>query len=167
MNWKNHLIFAVSVCLIFLPFNLINVASIVLFSLIFSVLIDYDHKLNKKAPWYHKRTWVQEPFGFVIIGLPLALILSAINKNFFILVSISYVSHIFLDYLCIYETCPLAPFSNIKKREGLGIFVPDSKKWLKRVKRKKMKGVSENYFLFFNLILLAILILFKLNALEF
>jgi len=143
---------------------------IILFSLIFGILIDYDHKFNKKAPWYHKRTWIQEPFGFLIIGLPLSFILGKIDKIFFILVLIPYASHIFLDYLCIFETYPLAPFLKIKKKEGLGIFIPDNlfiksentQKWARRVREKNIKGISENYFTLFNLIFLIIVVFVKL-----
>lgn len=150
-------------CLIFLEIDSINLFYIGLFSLIFAVLIDYDHKFGKKKPWYHQRTWVQEPFGFILIGLPLALILSLINKIFFVLVIIPYLSHIFLDYLCVFETFPLAPFSKIKKKEGIGIFIPSSEKWKRRIK----KGISESYFLYFNLILFLLVLFYKLRTLTF
>ncbi len=171
MNWLNHFIFAISLCLLFIPFDLTNMLFIVLFSLIFAIFIDYDQKFNKKAPWYHKRTWVQEPLGLIMVGLPLSFIFSMIDKIFFILVLIPYASHILLDYLCIFETYPLAPFLKIKKKEGLGIFIPDnlfiksenSKKWRKRIKEKNIKGISENYFTLFNFIFLIIVVLFKFN----
>lgn len=83
----------------------------------FGILIDYDHIFNEKAHWYHKRTWIQEPFGFVLIGLPLAVIINLVNKIFFILVIIPFWGHIFLDYLCVHEACLLAPFSQIKKKK--------------------------------------------------
>lgn len=97
--------------------------------------------------------------------MPLAHLLSLIDRNFFILVSIPYLSHIFLDYLCIFETYPLAPLLEVKKREGLGIFIPDdllvksenSEKWIKRAKSKKINGISENYFTIFNLALLVVI----------
>lgn len=79
-----------------------------------------------------------------MVGLPLAFILSRIDKAFFILVSIPYLSHILLDYLCVFEARPLAPLFRIKKKEGLGIFIPDdlyksvnSKRWKERAKAKK------------------------------
>ena len=170
MNWLNHLIFSVGVCLLFIPFDLVNTSLTILFSLIFGVLIDYDHKLKKKAPWYRRRTWIQEPFGFILIGLPLSFILGMINKIFSILVLIPYAGHIFLDYLCVFETYPLSPFSKIKKKEGVGIFIPDdliiksenSKKWVQRIKDKNIKGISENYFTLFDLIFLFVVVLFKL-----
>ena len=171
MNPINHFIFAISLCLTFVELNFVNIVFVVLFSLIFGILIDYDHIFNKKAHWYHKRTWIQEPFVFVLIGLTLAAILSLVKKIFFILVIVPFLGHIFLDYLCVHEACPLAPFSKIKKKEGLGIFISDnlfvrsqnSKKWAERVKARNIEGVSENYFTLFNLVLLIIILLFKLN----
>jgi hypothetical protein len=126
------------------------------------LLIDLDHKLNKKAPWYAKRTWIQEPLAIFIIALPLATLFSVIDKFFFVLILLLYVAHILLDYLCIFEAQPLAPFFKIKKKEGLGIFIPDdlfrksenSRKWTKRVKVKKIKGISENYFTIISILLL-------------
>jgi len=150
-----------------------NLALTVLFSLVFGVLIDFDHVLNKKAPWYHKRTWVQEPLGLIIIGLPLAYALSLINRDFLILTLVPYSSHILLDYLCVFEACPLAPFSGLKKREGLGVFIPDNlfaksentKRWAQRVREKNIRGVSENYFTAFNVALLVLVALLKLGVL--
>jgi len=153
MNWLNHFIFNTALCLLFLPCNFTNVVLILIFSFMFSTLIDYDHLLNKKAPWYRKRTWLQEPTGLVMVGLPLSFLLARINKIFFILILVPYAGHIFLDYLCIFEAYPLSPFLKIKKREGLGIFIPDSlvksevnRKWKQRVKARKIKAISENYF---------------------
>jgi hypothetical protein len=75
-----------------------------------------------------------------------------------------------LDYLCVFETYPLAPLLKIKKKEGLGIFIPDdlfvrhedSKKWARRVKIKKIRGISENYFTIFALLLLIFILLIKI-----
>lgn len=166
MNQLNHFIFATSLYLIFIELNIINLFYIVLFSLIFTVLIDYDHKFLRKKAWYNQRTWIQEPFGFIFIGIPLAFLLSLINRIYFVLVITPYLSHIFLDYLCVFEAHPLAPFSKLKKSEGFGVFIPDnlfgsknSKKWAKRVKLKKIRGISENYFTIFNLILFITIIL--------
>jgi len=170
MNNLNHFIFSLSLCLLFLELSPINLVYIFIFSLLFSNFLDLDHKLNKKAPWYKRRTWVQEPFGVILIGLPLAFLLSSINRNFFALVLIPYSSHVFLDYLCIFETSPLAPFWRVRKKEGLGIFVPDnlfvksenSLKWAKRVKIKKLKGISENYFTLINLLFFTFVLLLKI-----
>ncbi len=172
MNWLNHYIFAVSMCLLFLETNLYNLLFILLFSLVFGTMMDIDHALNKKAPWYHKKMWIQEPLSLVLIGLPIAVVLSFVDKMFFVLVLVPYASHIFLDYLCVSEAHPLAPFSKIKKKEGLGIFIADdlfrktqnSKDWARRAKAKGMKAVSENYFTLFNVLLLVAVVIFKFNA---
>lgn len=169
MNGINHFIFAINLCLIFLGISSSNLVFIILFSLMFGVLLDIDHLFNRSSQWYHKRTWVQEPVGFVLIGIPLAFAISMLDRIFLSLVLIPYASHIVLDYLCIFETYPFAPFSKVKKREGLGIFIPDdlfirsknSKMWSKRVKIKNIEGISENYFTIFNLILLFSILVFK------
>jgi len=72
MNRLNYFLFSVSLCLTLLKPSFTNPALTVLFPLVFGVLIDLDHVLNKKAPWHHKRSWVQEPLGLVTIGLPFA-----------------------------------------------------------------------------------------------
>ncbi|MEM5790759.1 MAG: hypothetical protein QXP77_01785 [Candidatus Aenigmatarchaeota archaeon] len=115
-----------------------------------------DHFYKKlKKPWDARRTWIQEPFGLILVGFPIALLLGLINQSFFWLSLISYSSHILLDYLCIFETFPLSPFSKIKKPKGMGIFIPFYYNW-------KIKGkVSENYFLVANLILLLIFFFLK------
>lgn len=171
MNKINHYLFSISLCLFFVKLTIFNFVLVIVFTFLINLLLSIFHEYYKKEkrPWYHRRTWIEEPFGFIIIGLPIAFILSMINKMFLVLVLVPYFSHIFLDYLCIFETCPLAPFSTIKKKEGLGIFIPDdlftksenSKRWAKRVKIKKISGLSENYFTIFNLILLVIVFLFK------
>jgi hypothetical protein len=168
MNPLNHFIFAVGISLIFVDLTLGNILLILVFSLIFANLIDIDHFLNKKAPWYHKRTWIQEPFGVIFIGLPLAILLSFFNKIYFILVIVPYISHLILDYLCTYRTYPLSPFSNWEKEEGKGIFFADNlfsktRNSIKWQNRTNSRGISENYFTLFNFILLIFVILVKLN----
>ena len=171
MNRLNHYLFSISLGMLFLKWNVFNLILIILFTFLINELLDFFHNYKKeKRPWYHRRTWIEEPFGFIFVGLPLAFTLSFINKIFLILILVPYASHIILDYLCIFETFPLAPFSRIKKKEGLGIFIPDdlfvksenSKKWAKRVKLKKIRGISENYFMIFNLILFILVIFFKI-----
>ena len=149
MNSINHFIFSLSLCL-FLGFSK-NILLPIIFSFIFAVLIDLDHFYKKiKRPREARRTWVQEPFGLILLGFPLAFLLNLLNKSFLWLTLIPYSSHIFLDYLCVFEAFPLAPFSKIKKPKGMGIFIPSHYNW-------KMKGkISENYFLFINLILFLI-----------
>lgn len=173
MNWLNHFIFAVWVCFLLVPPSLTNALLVTSFSLVFGVLIDLDHRFNRRAPWYRKRTWIQEPPALVTVGLPVSLLLSRIDEIFFVLVLVPYASHVLLDYLCVFEASPLAPFSKVKKREGLGVFIPDSflvksensKKWERRVRDKNIKGISENYFTPFNVASLIMVILLKFNLL--
>lgn len=170
MNKINHFLFSFSLTLLFVEPDFIGLVKATLFSLVFGVLIDLDHLFNKKAPWYLKRTWIQEPMGLLVIGIPLAFLLSLVDKSLFPLVLVPYGSHILLDYLCIFEARPLAPFFDIRKKEGWGIFVPDdlfhrsenSRRWVMRVKSKGIKGVSENYFTVFNLIFLVSVIVYKI-----
>lgn len=167
MNKINHFLFSLSLSLPFVEPGPAGLAMAALFSLVFGVLVDLDHMLNKDAPWYLKRTWIQEPTGLLLVGLPLALLLGMIDKSFIPLVLVPYGSHILLDYLCIFEARPLAPFLDVRKREGLGIFVPDdplhksenSRRWAVRAKAMGVRGVSENYFTLFSLALLAFVLL--------
>ena len=171
MNKINHHIFSISTGILFFDrINILNISLLVLFTILVNIFLDYFHGSIEKAekqnkPWYHRRTWIEEPLGFVFIAIPTALLFSFINKIFLILILVPYGTHILLDYLCIFETCPLAPLSyKIKKREGLGIFIPDdlfrksenSRRWEKRVRDKGIKGISENFFTIFNFILLII-----------
>ena len=169
MNRPNHYLFSISLGILFLKWNVLNLILIIFFTFLINELLNFFHDYKKeKRPWYHRRTWIEEPLGFIFIGLSLAFALGFIDKIFLILILVPYASHIILDYLCIFETSPLAPFSKIKKKEGWGIFIPDdlfsrsenSRKWAERVKIKKIRGISENYFMIFN-ILLFILIVFS------
>jgi len=170
MNKLNHFLFSLAVCLIIFDINLKNLALIIIFSFLFGIAIDIDHVINKKAPWYRKRTWVQEPFGLIILGVPIALLLGLIDKKFILLVLIPYSTHIILDYLCIFEAFPLAPFSKVKKKEGKGLFIPDSlfsksnvyKMWKERVMKKNINGISENYFTVFCIVFLSIILILKI-----
>lgn len=174
MNSYNHFLFSLSLCLLLLPPTPANAVLAVLFSLVFGVLIDLDHVVNKRAPWYHKRTWLQEPLGLIIVGLPLALVLSlVIEERLALLILVPYSSHILLDYLCVFEARPLAPFLSLKKKEGWGLFIPDdpfvktenSKRWARRVREKGIRGISENYFTVFNLLLLVLVIVVRYTPL--
>ncbi len=169
MNKINHFISALAVTLVFARNDPIGLLLAVLFSLVFGVLIDLDHVFNKKAPWYMKRTWIQEPTGLIFLGLPLGLILRTFDPTFFWLVMAPYATHIVLDYLCIFPAKPFAPFFDYTKREGLGVFIPDtllrrsenSSLWHKRVKEKGIRGVSENYFTPIAISMLLLVILLK------
>jgi len=172
MNRLNHWLFSIILGIFSLKylraFNLFNFFLAVVFTILVNEIILKHPSIleaeRKGIPWYSRRTWREEPFGFIFIGLPLAFVLSFLDKIFWILILVPYGSHIFLDYLCIFETYSLAPFSKFKKKEGIGIFFPDdlfkksenSKRWAKRIKEKNIKGISENYFTLINIILLAI-----------
>jgi len=94
--------------------------------------------------------------GTLIIGLPLAIITYIIFGELMLALAIiiPYVSHVVLDYLCIFEAYPLDPLTRrIVKREGIGIFYPDtlwrssnSNRWISRVRMKGYRAVSENFF---------------------
>jgi len=96
----------------------------------------------------HTRTWIEEPFGLIFIGIPIGLILSIIKKDYFFMVIVPYGIHIIQDYLTIHEVSPFAPF--FKKNIKLGFFksVP-SALWYTGME----KGISENYFLILNIII--------------
>ena len=154
--------------IIFQSSTLSEIYTIFFVSLIVNYLIDQDHKFNKKAKWYFKRTWIQEPFSIVLIALPLWAVISIFNKYFANCFFIIWVSHIIADYLCIFPARPLAPFNNrIIKPEGCGIFYPDAlifkteneMRWKERVRRKGIRAVSENLFTGFLLPLLIIYLL--------
>ena len=156
MNSVNHGLIALALTFLFVNPHTPNVLWAVVTALVFGVLIDTDHYLNKGAPWFHKRTWVQEPAGLLIIGVPAALtaalLLNIPTATWLVLAP--YASHIVLDYLCIFEAHPLAPLTyRVVKREGLGLFYPDdlwgsvnAVKWFRRVKECGYRAVSENYF---------------------
>ena len=151
MNSLNHFVFSFTLCILYLGLSEEGIFYSALFSLIFSVLIDLDHLYKRKErPWYRRRTWIQEPLGLVFIAFPVAFFLSLLDRRFLLLTLISYSAHIFLDYICVKEAFPLAPFSRIKRSERLRIF--DS------IFQKSGK-ISEIYFLILNLILLTFLFL--------
>jgi membrane-bound metal-dependent hydrolase YbcI (DUF457 family) len=101
--------------------------------------------------------------GLILLGVPIALIVSAINKDFFLLTILAYSSHIFLDYLCVFPARPLEPFSNKEyKKLGHGIFYPHyPKKWRDFVEKNKIRASDELIFGVLILILLVILVIFK------
>lgn len=157
MNPLNHWLFALSL-LILLFSEIANLKELMLFALLFGALIDVDMIFGKllHKPDRHLRTWFQEPFGFLVVGLPLGLILATIKPYYFFLVTIPYFSHIFLDYLTIHEAEPLTPFS--KRKVRLGWIKPfPAPQWFKNERIKT--GISENYVLLMNVIVLTIIIL--------
>lgn len=142
MNGLNH--FLIPFNILFPLFNSsLPISEIIIFSFIFGTLLDAELGVGKfilKKPAHHLRSWIQEPFGILFIGLPLAWGLSTIREEYFWLVLIPYASHVVLDYLTIHEVCPLAPFS--RKTKVLGIFKPSpAPSWYSST----MRGISENY----------------------
>lgn len=154
MNKYNH--FLTSFNLLFLLFiDSSSIIEIIIFSFIFGVLIDQSQRIGKylKKPLHHRRTWIEEPFGFILIGIPIGLSLSLINKVYFFLVIIPYGMHVLLDYLTIHEVSPLAPFS--RKNIKIGFFKSEPpEKWY----TGKEKGISESYFLIFNITITIIIL---------
>lgn len=156
MNSLNHALTALTLTLLVVRVDAAGVLEALTATLVFAVLIDLDHRLSRGAPWYLRRTWVQEPLGLLVIGFPTALALSLAtgNPELAALVLVPYTSHVALDYLCIFEARPLAPLTaKVVKREGLGIFYPDdlvgsenAVRWLRRVRERGYRAVSENYF---------------------
>ncbi len=155
MNKYNHFLTGFNV--LFLIFmRSVSVIEIILFSYVFGVLIDKTQKLGpnfEKKPTYHKRMWIEEPFGLILVCVPLGAILSLIKPQYFLMAVIPYAIHILLDYMVVHEVCPLAPFSN-KNVWLKGIFKAEpSKKWHKWTKGKP----SENYLIVANVIFLTLL----------
>lgn len=152
MNWLNHFLLSFSLLFLILG-EKASSGEIIAASAIFGMLLDLDHI----AKWLftkekrYLRTWVQEPFGFAFIGIPIAVILSVlVEPYYFMLVLVPYLSHIALDYLTVNEVMPLAPFS--KKRFRLGFIrqFPESV-----YSKAYKKGISENYILAVNILAFA------------
>ncbi len=142
MNGLNH--FLVPFGILYALFHTsLPIVEVIMFSLLFGTLLDAELLLGKfllKKPAHHLRTWIQEPFGILFLGMPLAIGLSAIKGEYFWLVLIPYTSHVILDYLTIHEVCPLAPFS--KKMKEVGIFKAyPAPLWY----TSRVKGIPENY----------------------
>jgi membrane-bound metal-dependent hydrolase YbcI (DUF457 family) len=149
MNKYNH--FLTSFIVLFILFNnQVSIIEIVLFAAIFGVLIDQNQRIGKylKKPREHTRTWIEEPFGLILIGIPLGLILSMIKKDYFFMVIVPYGLHIIQDYITIHEVSPFAPFSNKNIKLGFFKSVPPAS-WY----TGKEKGISENYVLILNVII--------------
>ena len=154
MNKYNH--FLAPFILLFVLFNQSNtIIEIIIFSVVFGALLDQNQRIGRHLgkPVHHLRTWIEEPLGILFIGFPLGLLLSLIDGNYFFMVVIPYATHIILDYLTIHEVCPLAPLSS--KSIEIGFFKnspPDI--WY----TGNEKGISENYFLSLNVIIVIVLL---------
>ena len=169
MNPFNHFLISFNVLLIIFH-RYSGIGELVIFSLIFGTLLDVDGlvcarrrksnhrfgiKLIKKVDKGDLRSWLQEPFGFLIIGVPIGLFLGFFFKPvYFFFVIIPYALHIILDYITIHETIrPLAPFS--KKIIKTGVFRPKpAPAWF-----KQNNGISENYVLILNILITVLLLL--------
>lgn len=121
-----------------------------------NLIIDLDHLLPGRLK--RKRRWIQEPFGIILFSCILFFILRLNWKISFLIPF----SHLFLDYLCIYEAYPLAPFTyKVKKPICFGVVIPDdllnskhAKFWKRLAKIYNCKGISENYVTLIFLLLL-------------
>lgn len=121
----NHLLISANI-LIILAMHPINafqasLTQILLFSFVFGVLVDLDLLIGMlmKKPWHHLRSWIHEPFGIILFGIPVALMFSTIKPSYFWLTIIPYTSHVIIDYLTEHEVTPLAPFSNKTRKVGI------------------------------------------------
>lgn len=145
MTKKTH--FVTSFNLLALLFiNSVSFFEIILFSYIFGVFLDENQRIGKylKKPIWHLRTWIEEPIGFILIGIPLGILLSFIKREYFFLTIIPYGFHIILDYLTFHEVSPFTPFS--KKNLKVGFF--------------ERGGILEKCFLIFNIIMMIVLLVF-------
>jgi len=172
MNPFNHFLLSFNVLFIFFS-KTAELKEILLFSLVFGVLVDFDGMVKawkrrsnnrfgikawKKADKGDLRSWLHEPFGFILIGMPAALVFAFFMKPYyFFLAIIPYALHIIMDYLTIHDgVSPLAPFS--KKRIKIGFIKPmPAPPWF-----KSNNGFRENYILIFNILVTIFLLLFYL-----
>ena len=133
MNPLNHLL---------VPFVILNYlfpghyTEALLFAFFFGPCIDADlaFSLWRGKPLNHLRTWFQEPFGVLFVGVPAGLLLSMIKPEYFLFTIIPYASHIMMDYITHHTVSPLAPFS--KKKYKVGFIKP----W---TNDRGYKGISE------------------------
>jgi len=154
MNVFNHFLTSFIVLYMFFIDNN-SITEIIGFSFVFGVLLDLNQIIGRYLgrPIHHTRTWVEEPFGLILVGFSLGVLLSLIKKDYFFMVVIPYGIHIILDYLTIHEVSPLSPFSNKNIKTGFFKSTP-SKVWYTGTE----KGLSESYFLVSNIFLMIILL---------
>ena len=155
MNKYNHFLTSFLVLFV-LFFPRISLIEIIMFSYIFGVFLDKNQKIGKylKKPEHHRRTWIEEPFGFLLIGIPAGILLSVIRPEYFLLTVIPYGIHIIQDYLTIHEVSPLAPFSSKPIKCGFFKAMPPAS-WY----TGEETGISEKYVLFVNIALLVLILL--------
>ncbi|KAG9396718.1 hypothetical protein J8273_1736 [Carpediemonas membranifera] len=121
MDKFNHAIVPGVILLLLFLFNAnITCTEIVLFCIVFGSCIDLNQKLGKLLghPSHHLRTFIEEPFGPLLVGVPVAFALSRLNPLYAPCVLIPYICHICCDYITIHSVCPLAPFSGRIRRVG-------------------------------------------------
>ncbi|MFH1770139.1 MAG: metal-dependent hydrolase [archaeon] len=156
MNWFNHFFFSLNLLLVFFKGE-VSLSTMILFTVIFALLVDVDILIKLfifKSKEKDLKTWTQEPFGVILIGLPAGLILQYLyGPPYLALVLIPYISHIFLDYITVHNVFPLAPFS--KKMVKTGFIKP--KLWLKDL--IDFSSLNENYVLVLNLIVFVFLMI--------
>ena len=162
MNFINHFLTAFNLLLLLFQHKIgngIGLLELFLFALIFGVLIDAEMLIGifQKKPRKHLRSWIQEPFGLLFIGVPIGLLFSLIKREYFLLTVIPFAVHIVLDYITIHEVSPLAPFS--QKNINLGIFksFPKEKWYTGKWYTGKEKGISENWFTLLNIVLFVLI----------
>ena len=159
MNSLTH--FLVSFDITYLLFhNYAGLWEIVLFSFVFSVLVDIDvwYALIKKKGKSHLRTWIQEPLGLAMLGFPIGLILSVVFEPIYLLlVIIPYSLHIILDYFTCHLTSPLAPVD--KKPIEIGFILPFPKSPEFKEKFMGKSGISEIYVTVIALAIAVILVI--------
>ena len=133
--------------------------------IILSTFMDLDHivSLFRNKSKYHLRTSIQEPFAVFFVGIPFGYVLFWLFGDFiyFWLCILLYIVHVGLDYLCIFEAFPLAPFSTkIIKHEGQGFIFPVVSEWKER-KKEFPKTIDEKYVIYVLLGILGLTILIR------
>lgn len=113
MNSLTHFLFALNLLLIFVPQA--SLLQVLTFAVMFGVMVDIDVFWRmgiKKDKSPITRTWLQEPFGVLVVGGSLAVLLQTIwGAPYALLVLIPYSSHVFLDYIATHAVRPFDPFS--------------------------------------------------------
>ena len=164
MNFINHIIVGIIVGILLFFKQTIYYYDVILF-IVLSFYMDLDHFFKKnKRSIYHLRTFIQEPLAILWLGIPVGLMLFLIFKSnlYFWLSPLLFLTHVILDYICIFETYPLDPITQkIIKKEGYGIFFPIGPGWGKR-KKEFPKSINELYFL---CLLIPVLIIIIFNRL--
>ncbi|MHA1298659.1 MAG: hypothetical protein ACTSO9_04350 [Candidatus Helarchaeota archaeon] len=125
MNMVTHFFLGLFVGTFFFGENIFKVENILII-LIFSNALDLDHLYRfRTRPKNHLRTFIQEPFALLIIGVPAGVISGYfLGFEYFWTVLALFSAHIVGDYLCIFETWPLDPFNTkIVKKEGMGFII--------------------------------------------